>query len=75
MRADCDLAEVIAVRKFHAERFLANKRMRKINGVRNGISLRRIDRDKFVAFVQVPAHGECEDRSADAAAFEFPLAE
>src|ERR1700733_9621414 len=48
-----DLAEVIAVGKLYAKHLLADEWMRKINGVRNRISLRRIDRDKLVAFVQL----------------------
>src|SRR5579872_99490 len=47
-----DLAKVISVSQLHAEGFLADKPMRKINGVRDRIGFRRIHRNKFVAFVE-----------------------
>src|SRR5438046_2794779 len=48
-----DLTQVISVGEVYAESLTANQLMGKVNGVGNGVSVGRVDRDELVAFPQL----------------------
>ena len=48
-----DLGQVVPIREIHPEGLFSDQGMREIDGIRDGISIGRIHRDKLVPFPQL----------------------